>query len=90
MSLTRLRPEFQEEGEPGSSSSPRAYIQKESAVFWQVIPGSRGKLGILLSPRAYMAEIVRTMRLRTVLRGQAVFERRGETGIFLCPRVIEG
>ena len=72
--MLRLRPVFEGAGEPGISS----------------VPGPRGKLGIFLSPGAYMEEPVRgttpKTSLRSVLFQQVVFEDREETKIVPSPR----
>ena len=71
-----LRPVFEGAGEPGIFS----------------VTESRGKLGIFLSPRAYMEETVRAVTsrtsLRSVLRQQAVFEGGGSSEFFQVPRII--
>ena len=63
--------------------APRAYIQRKSLVFFQVLE-PRGKLGIFRSPRAHMEETVKTVTPRK----QTVFEGGGETGIFPSPTDI--
>ena len=77
MSPPRLQPVFEEGGEPEIFSIPRAYIERESTVFFQV-PEPGGKLGIFQTLRAYMEGTVEKVKprdsLRSVLHQQAIFK----------------
>ena len=80
-SILRLQPVSELGGELGIFSSSRAYIKRESPIFF-LVPEPERQLGIFLNPRAYMEKTVRTITshhsLRSVLQQQAEEKKRPE------------